>query len=108
MDQATHCEPSSGSQEGRPLQLQTSEPVISEEDTQELGQVTCIHTVISSPAGSCSFLPKNNFPLIYACLSPTWECWDIHLICSAPCGLKKENKGIAHSDSFRFVACRYT
>ncbi|NP_001095790.1 synaptosomal-associated protein 47 [Bos taurus] len=39
MDQATHCEPSSGSQEGRPLQLQTSEPVISEEDTQELGQI---------------------------------------------------------------------
>ncbi|XP_055396012.1 synaptosomal-associated protein 47 isoform X1 [Bubalus kerabau] len=38
MDQATHCESSSGSQEGRPLQLQTSEPVISEEDTQELGQ----------------------------------------------------------------------
>ncbi|XP_070229539.1 synaptosomal-associated protein 47 isoform X2 [Bos mutus] len=39
MAQATHCEPSSGSQEGRPLQLQTSEPVISEEDTQELGQI---------------------------------------------------------------------
>ncbi|KAB0361515.1 hypothetical protein FD754_005671, partial [Muntiacus muntjak] len=38
MDQAMHCESSAGSQEGRPLQLQTSEPVISEEDTQELGQ----------------------------------------------------------------------
>ena len=52
MDQAMHCESSSGSQEGRPLQLQTREPVISEEDTQELGQVTCVHSVIFSPAGN--------------------------------------------------------
>lgn len=38
MDCARHQEPS-GSQEGRPLQLQTSKPLISERDTQELRQI---------------------------------------------------------------------
>ncbi|XP_057564570.1 synaptosomal-associated protein 47 isoform X1 [Hippopotamus amphibius kiboko] len=38
VDRAVHCEPSSGSQEGRPFQLQTSEPLLSEADTQELRQ----------------------------------------------------------------------
>ncbi|XP_054936224.1 synaptosomal-associated protein 47 isoform X3 [Physeter macrocephalus] len=39
MDRAMHCEPSSGSQEGRPLQLQMSKPLISEGDSQELRQI---------------------------------------------------------------------
>ncbi|XP_067588637.1 synaptosomal-associated protein 47 isoform X3 [Pseudorca crassidens] len=38
LDRAMHCEPSSGNQEGRPLQLQMSEPLISEGDSQELRQ----------------------------------------------------------------------
>ncbi|XP_039736229.1 synaptosomal-associated protein 47 isoform X2 [Pteropus medius] len=38
MDCSRHQEPSGG-QEGRPLQLQTSEPLISEGDTQELRQI---------------------------------------------------------------------
>lgn len=40
VDCARHREPSSGSQEGGLLQLQMSEPLVSEEDTQELRQVT--------------------------------------------------------------------
>ncbi|XP_036306019.1 synaptosomal-associated protein 47 isoform X2 [Pipistrellus kuhlii] len=39
MDCDRHREASSGSQEGRLLQLQMSEPLISEEDTQELRQI---------------------------------------------------------------------
>ncbi|XP_054440004.1 synaptosomal-associated protein 47 [Pteronotus mesoamericanus] len=39
MNCARPQEPSSGSQEGGPLQLQTSEPLVSEEDTQELRQI---------------------------------------------------------------------
>lgn len=41
MDCSRHQEPLGG-QEGRPLQLQTSEPLISEGDTRELRQVTCV------------------------------------------------------------------
>ncbi|XP_066208917.1 synaptosomal-associated protein 47 [Saccopteryx leptura] len=39
MDCARHREPSTGSQEGGPLQLQATEPLISEENTQELRQI---------------------------------------------------------------------
>lgn len=39
VDCARHREPSSGSQEGGLLQLQMSEPLVSEEDTQELRQI---------------------------------------------------------------------
>ncbi|KAM8764130.1 synaptosomal-associated protein 47 [Rhynchonycteris naso] len=39
MDCTRRREPSTGSQEGRPLQLQTTEPLISKEDTQELREI---------------------------------------------------------------------
>ncbi|XP_032333163.1 synaptosomal-associated protein 47 isoform X2 [Camelus ferus] len=54
-DHAMHSEPSSGSQEDRSLQLQTSELLISDGDAQELRQVTCIRGA-TSRLSSCKEL----------------------------------------------------
>nr|XP_055189704.1 synaptosomal-associated protein 47-like [Nyctereutes procyonoides] len=65
MDRAMPHEPCSGSQEGPSLQLQRSEPLISEGDAQELRQVMCTPGTTWSLHVTCFFfcLP----------LAPRWE-----------------------------------
>lgn len=94
MDCIRPQEPSSGNQEGGLLQLQTREPLIAEEDTQELRQVMCVwglHPPLQ--VTPFSFLPGNNSSRVVLASHPQEQLGHLP-VCSSSCSRRREGKAI--------------